>query len=138
MPADNGIDLKEVRRELGLSQSELADLIGVSRRTVQSCEQGWRSPGPAVEKAAILLLMANRQGADFGRKVCWDAVGCSSAERKNCHVYRSRQGHLCWLLSGNICQGRRLRTWADKKEFCLQCRFFNELLPRGVPGAREA
>ena len=133
MTPDSGINFKAVRSELGLSQVELADLIGVSQRTVQSCEQGWRKPGPAVEKAVILLLMASRQGADFGIKACWNSINCSRRERDDCLVYQSRQGHLCWLLSGNTCQGRSCRTWEDKKAMCGECSFFRELLPSGLP-----
>ncbi len=133
MAAKQYLDLKGIRLELGLSQSELADLLGVSQRTVQSCEQGWRRPSAAVEKAAILLLLARRHGPDFGMNVCWDTIDCSTDDRKECLVYQSRQGHLCWLLSGNICQGRRLRSWEDKKATCMQCTFFQKLLPEGFP-----
>lgn len=125
------IDLKDVRRQVGQSQSEFADLIGVSLRTVQSCEQGWRNPSPAVEKAALLLLMARRHGAAFSAHSCWESVPCSEAERQGCLVYNTRQGHLCWLLSGHICKGRRLHSWADKKKLCAECDFFQELLPGG-------
>ena len=39
---------KEIRRQLGLSQSAFAGLMGVSLRTVQEWEQGKRKPsGPA-------------------------------------------------------------------------------------------
>ena len=126
-------DLKAVRNELDLSQSQLADLLGVSPRTVQSCEQGWRKPSPALERSLLLLLMASRQGADFGTRICWDALGCSAEDRERCLAYRSRQGHLCWLLSGNICQGKRLRSWRDKKAMCMQCAFFRQLLSGGIP-----
>ena len=125
------LDLKAVRKRMGLSQSEFADLIGVSLRTVQSCEQGWRNPSPSVEKAALLLLMAERHGVDFSGHTCWDSVQCSMGEREACLVYQTRQGHLCWLLSGHICKGIRLHSWDDKKRLCAECDFFRELLPGG-------
>ena len=137
MAPDSSIDLKTVRTEFGLSQSQLADLIGVSLRTVQSCEQGWRNPSPALEKAVILLQLAKSHGAKLGMKRCWESINCSENERNNCLAYQSKQGHLCWLLSGNICRGRRLRTWADKKDMCMQCQFFLELLPEGIPVLEE-
>lgn len=47
----------EIRERFGLSQSEFADLIGVSLRTLQNWEQGHRQPtGPA----AMLLRVADR------------------------------------------------------------------------------
>jgi DNA-binding XRE family transcriptional regulator len=133
MATDRHVDLKAIRRELGLSQSEFADTIGVSVRTVQSCEQGWRNPSPAVEKAALLLLIASRHGPDFSMNVCWDTIDCSDDERRGCLVYQTKQGHLCWLLSGNICQGKRFRSWEDKKSTCMECEFFEKLLSDGLP-----
>jgi len=127
------IDLKAIRKELDLSQAKLATLIGVSERTVQSCEQGWRNPGQAVEKAAILLLVARQNGAEMEKHRCWETIKCNDEERLNCLVYQSHQGHVCWLLSGNQCRGRDLKTWGDKKEACFECPFFLELLPDGVP-----
>ncbi|MFC1499662.1 helix-turn-helix domain-containing protein [Candidatus Zixiibacteriota bacterium] len=127
------INLKAIRKELDLSQTELASLIGVSERTIQSCEQGWRNPGQAVEKAAVLLLLARRHGPVLDEHQCWVSINCSDEERSNCLVYQSHQGHLCWLLSGNLCRGRSLKTWRDKKENCFECPFFSELLPGGVP-----
>ena len=127
------LSLKAIRRRIGLSQSEFADLLGVSLRTVQSCEQGWRNPSPPVERAALLLLMAHRHGADLTGHRCWDTLGCSEVEREGCLVYRTRQGHLCWWLSGHICKGIRLRSWEDKKRLCGDCDFFRELLPEGFP-----
>lgn len=119
--------------EIGLSQSEFADMIGVSPRAIQSYEQGWRAPSSAVEKTALLLLLAHRHGGEFSMKVCWDTVDCSEGERKGCLVYQSKQGHLCWLLTGNVCQGKRHRSWEDKKATCLECGFFKKLLPDGFP-----
>jgi DNA-binding XRE family transcriptional regulator len=127
------IDLKAIRKALDLSQSEMAGLIGVSERTIQSCEQGWRNPGQAVEKSALLLMMARRHGADLEKHRCWESINCTDEERANCLVHQSQLGHVCWLLSGNLCRSRNLRTWDDKKQACFECTFFQELLPDGVP-----
>lgn len=116
-----------------MGQSEFADALGVSLRTVQSCEQGWRNPGPAVEKAALFLLMIHHHGPEVGTFVCWETIGCADRERDACLAHRGRQGHLCWLLSGNTCKGIHLQTWEDKKRFCCECEFFQRLFPEGVP-----
>lgn len=136
MPSTSCLDLKAIRAEVGLTQQEFADMLGVSVRTVQSCEQGWRNPGASVEKAALLLLVARRNGADCSQPMCWEAVDCSEAERRACLVFQTRQGHLCWLLSGNLCQGAPLHSWEDKKAVCTRCAFFRKLLPGGVPTRR--
>ena len=36
----SGLDVKAIREEVGLSQSQLAARIGVSKRAIQSYEQG--------------------------------------------------------------------------------------------------
>ena len=126
-------DLKAIRNEIGFSQSEFADRIGVSLRTIQSCEQGWRNPSPAVEKAALLFLMSHLHGSRTAAYSCWDTVHCPEEERLECVVYQTRQGQLCWLLTGHVCKGNRLHSWEDKKKICCECEFFRELFPEGVP-----
>lgn len=47
--------LKEVRAEKGLSQAELAKLVGVSRNTISSIEVGQFNP---TAKLALILCIA--------------------------------------------------------------------------------
>ncbi|MBI4962656.1 MAG: helix-turn-helix domain-containing protein [Desulfomonile tiedjei] len=48
-------DVKAVRSKLGVSQNEFAELLGISRRTLENWEQGRRTPkGPA----KVLLKVA--------------------------------------------------------------------------------
>jgi len=123
------IDVAEIRGELGLTQTELADLLGVSHRTVQSCEQGWREPSASLEKTLLLHLIISRRGASLCEMPCWEHVDCSRQARLRCPVYRCQQGHLCWMLTGNICcaDGERVQDWEQKKALCRQCSFFTAL-----------
>lgn len=130
------LDIKAIREEIGLSQSEFADLLSVSPRTVQSCEQGWRNPSSSLEKSALLILMAHRNGSEFGKKTCWKVIKCDPEYRKSCIIFQSRQGHLCWLMSGTTCRGIRLKSWRDKLALCVQCEFFQALLPGKLPVLR--
>ena len=50
-------EIKSIREEMDLSQSEFAELIGVSKRTLQEWEQGRCRPTGAALK---LLLVAKR------------------------------------------------------------------------------
>lgn len=56
---DNGLvlknRLKEARAERGLSQAQLADLIGVSRQTISSIETGQFNP---TAKLALVMCIA--------------------------------------------------------------------------------
>lgn len=47
--------LKEARAELGLSQSQLAEMVGVSRNTISSIETGQFNP---TAKLALILCIA--------------------------------------------------------------------------------
>ena len=47
--------LKEARTESGLSQKQLADMVGVSRNTISSIETGQFSP---TAKLALILCIA--------------------------------------------------------------------------------
>lgn len=47
--------LKEARQEKGLSQTQLADLVGVSRNTISSIEVGQFNP---TAKLALILCIA--------------------------------------------------------------------------------
>lgn len=49
-------DVKRIRAKLGLSQSQFADLLGLSVRTVQDWEYGRNTPGAP---AAALLKLAD-------------------------------------------------------------------------------
>ncbi len=133
------IDVVAVREELGLTQSELADLLGVSPRTIQSCEQEWRKPSAALEKALLLHLMIVRRGATFGEEACWDCVKCSPQARQQCPVYTPRLGHLCWMLTGNMCCSRagRVEDWEAKKAVCAECPFFEKLMEVREPSAQR-
>ena len=56
--------LKEIRAEKGLSQSELAEMVGVSRNTISSIETGQFSP---TAKLALILCIA----LDKNSKICF-------------------------------------------------------------------
>ncbi len=51
--------LKETRTEAGLSQSQLAELVGVSRNTISSIETGQFNP--TAKLALILCIALDRQ-----------------------------------------------------------------------------
>lgn len=47
--------LKEIRKEKGLSQAELAEIVGVSRNTISSIETGQFNP---TAKLALIICIA--------------------------------------------------------------------------------
>lgn len=124
----NPLTLRVIRERIGLSQTAFASLLGFSPRTIQSCEQGWRHPSPALEKAALLLLISHLRGENFPRLLCWEDRDCPTSRREQCIAYRTRQGHLCWFLTGTLCGGKRLHDWGEKREQCFRCSFLRRML----------
>lgn len=129
----SGLDTRAIRMELGLSQSQFARLVGYSPRAVQSCEQGWRQPGPDLEKSALLLLMSHRNGGRLKTLCCWDMIGCPPERREQCITYRSGQGHLCWFLSGTMCTSDESPGWEHKRSICMTCPVFRTLMGEKRP-----
>ena len=112
--------LQEVRKALGKSQSELAELLGTSGRAVQSYEQGWRACPPHVQKLAAMLLMLRWSN---GRKVrpCFQVNRCSARQRQDCPGSQIGQGQLCWMIDGTLCQNKKARNWQTKVVQCIKC-----------------
>ncbi len=55
-------EVKAIREKTGLSQTQFARLIGVSKRTLENWEQGRRQPtGPA--RALLKIVESNPKGA---------------------------------------------------------------------------
>jgi len=127
---DGSVNIKAVRQELGLTQAEFARLTGFSVRAVQSCEQGWRRPGVALEKTVLLLLIAHRKGGTVPELRCWEVMSCPQARREHCITYQSDQGHLCWYLRGTPCTGPAAQEWDEKRPQCIDCPLFELLLSR--------
>ena len=93
------ISVQEIRAEMGLSRSELAGLV-----------------------------VAHRHGARLSRFRCREQKECSPGVREKCIAYVTRQGHLCWFLTGTMCEGQRQESWSDKLRLCLDCSFMQGLL----------
>lgn len=132
------LTVREIRAELGLSQSELAGMVGIGLRAIQSYEQEWRRPSEMVERMLLLLLIGHRNGSDLSNRLCWEQRHCPDCARSGCVAYVTRQGHLCWLLTGTMCEGPRRKSWDDKIGTCRDCSFFHRLLKPERKGAAVA
>ncbi|MEW6266224.1 MAG: two-CW domain-containing protein [Thermodesulfobacteriota bacterium] len=118
-------DFSRIRTRLGKSQKQIAQLLGLSVKAVQSFEQGWRKIPLYVERQ-MLFLLAMKKG--LKRKPCWDLQACPAETREKCPAWEFNSGRLCWFVNGTICQGEVLTTWQKKMELCRRCQVFRLLL----------
>ncbi len=108
-----------MRKQLGKTQKELAELLGVSVKSVSSYEQGWRNIPPHVERQLYFLFSKRRGGVDT--KNCWDVKKCPPDLKKNCPAYEYQSGNLCWFINGTICECASQKSWVDKITICKKC-----------------
>jgi DNA-binding XRE family transcriptional regulator len=120
--------VKTLRREIGYSQRQMAELLGVSTKAIQSYEQGWRKTPPHVEQMVLLQAILRRH-RDL-RKIprCWNLNKCSPAVRRCCPSAKLRTPGFCWFITGTLCHGSPSGSWAAKRERCLQCKVMEGLL----------
>jgi hypothetical protein len=119
-------ELSEIRLRLEKSQRQMAQLLAVSTKTVQSYEQGWRSVPVHVERQ-VLFLLASKKFRKGGR-LCWDIQACPMDLREKCPAWEFQCGHLCWFISGTMCKGEVQGSWENKMKICRECKVFHSML----------
>ena len=121
-------DLLKIREALGKSQSEFAEVLGVSLRAIQSYEQGWRATPPLVQKMAVLLMLLQNQKTNKVQP-CWKVKGCASQDVAHCRGAQVGGGCFCWMVSGNIHDGKKLKSWEAKAAKCRKCDVLKQWMP---------
>lgn len=118
----------EARTFLGKTQDQLARLLCVSSKAIQSFEQGWRDIPPYVERQTLLLLSLKRSQ---GRSIppCWEVRNCPHEQRENCTAWEFKAGHFCWLITGTFCQGQVQEGWNEKVRLCRECEVYRSTIP---------
>ncbi|MFO7754027.1 MAG: helix-turn-helix transcriptional regulator [Desulfobacteraceae bacterium] len=115
-------EFRKFRTELGKTQKEMAQLLGVSIKAVHSYEQGWRKIPHHVEKQMLFLLFKRFKNG-FNEK-CWDILNCPESRRMKCPAWEFDAGELCWFINGTICSAKIHKTWQEKIEECKACSVF--------------
>jgi DNA-binding XRE family transcriptional regulator len=116
------------RQYLGKTQSQMAQLLGVSLKAIQSFEQGWRNIPVHIERQ-VLFLLTSKKSLPRNERFCWVIRKCPMEIRYNCPAWEFQVGGLCWFINGTICQGRRQESWQKKMKICRQCKVFRTMLP---------
>ena len=121
-------EFSEIRHSLGRTQEELARLLCVSPKAIQSFEQGWRNI-PASAERQLLFLLSLKRSLDKDTEPCWEIRNCPDEWRENCTAWEFNAGYFCWFINGTFCQGKLQESWSRKIRLCRKCEVFQPVLP---------
>ncbi len=118
------------RKKLGKTQKALAELLGVSIKTLHSYEQGWRRI-PAHAERQVLFLLSRIADQNASLKPCWTVKNCPTSRKKQCPAWEFQAGKLCWFINGTICECAAKKDWHQKMEVCRECAAFLSFTSNG-------
>ncbi len=121
-------EFSQIRNHIGKTQSQMAQLLGISLKAIQSFEQGWRNIPVHVERQVLFLLVMKRR-PNKRNTPCWVVRKCSMGTRRNCPAWEFQSGHLCWFINGTICHGEVQESWHEKMNMCRECKVLRPMLP---------
>jgi DNA-binding XRE family transcriptional regulator len=127
----NKEEFSQIRHHLGKTQKEMARLLGISIKAVQSFEQGWRNVPVHTERQSLLLLSLKTSGTKRTRN-CWTMKKCPQETKKCCPAWEFKAGRLCWCINGTICHGDVQKSWPQKMKICRKCEVFQSALPQNT------
>jgi len=110
---------------LGKSQRDLAGLLGISLKAVESYEQGWRGVPSNVERMLYFLLFKVNETSFMRESPCWTSKSCSEKSRKDCLAYATGEGHFCWFFTGGLCASAKASGIGER--YCYGCVVFSRL-----------
>ena len=120
-------ELSYFRQRLQKTQKQIAQLLGVSLKAIQSYEQGWRKIPSQVERQ-ILFFLALKMENPQRPLPCWEIRHCTPEMKEACPAWEFNSGHLCWFINGTICHGRPQKSWKQKIALCKKCSVFEPLM----------
>ena len=119
-------EFSQYRNYLGKTQNELAKLLCVSQKAIQSFEQGWRKIPTSAERQ-LLFLLSLKKNIDRTINPCWESLNCPVEHRENCSVWELKAGDFCWFISGTYCQGKTQESWNKKIQLCRNCKVYKSI-----------
>ena len=122
-------EFSSIRSRLGKTQYQMAQLLGISLKAIQSFEQGWRNIPVHIERQVLYLLVLKKLHLKKGRP-CWMIRRCPVETKRRCPAWEFQVGHFCWFINGTICHGEVQDSWRMKMKICRQCKVLLTMLPR--------
>jgi transcriptional regulator with XRE-family HTH domain len=129
-----GAEFARLRASLGKSQRELAELLGLSLKAVESYEQGWRNVPAHVERLLYFLLFKLNEDDLEAEDPCWKSKACPEDRRSKCVAYVAKEGRFCWFFTGRLCASAKSAE-ADGRG-CYACDVFGRMLAKVDGGGR--
>ncbi|MCP4219049.1 MAG: helix-turn-helix transcriptional regulator [bacterium] len=116
-----------LRKKIGKTQKETAVLLGISKKAVESYEQGARNIPANIQRILYYLLFKlNMDKVEAGER-CWDFKECNSQYREQCIAWLAKEGFFCWFITGKVCIGEKAESGKSEGN-CFECRYFKHHL----------
>ncbi len=115
----------EFRQQLQKTQRQMATLLGISLKGIQSFEQGWRKVPIHIEREIMFLKTLKTERHKYARP-CWEILKCPLEARNTCPTWEFKAGSLCWFINGTVCAGKPMGDWGTKIKICKKCSVFKE------------
>ncbi|MFC1962306.1 two-CW domain-containing protein [Chloroflexota bacterium] len=119
-------EFSQLRHYLGKTQTQMAQLFGVSPQVVHSFEQVWRHIPVYIERQMLLLVYLKTSSKEI-YVPCWEIQNCPIKWRDNCTAWKFNAGKLCWFINGTFYKGEHLENWDAKIMLCRQCEVFRRI-----------
>ncbi|MEN8154451.1 MAG: helix-turn-helix transcriptional regulator [Acidobacteriota bacterium] len=114
----------KIRKDLEKTQKEIAVLLGVSLKTIESYEQGLRNIPPNVERILYYLFFKLNKDKIKEKKMCWDETNCPAEIREKCIAWSTGEGYYCWFITGKTCYKQREQYGIETIPNCFHCPVF--------------
>lgn len=114
------------------SRVEVASFLGVSKKAIESYEQGWREIPDRVWKQLITTAAVQKEYPLRIHGRCWETTDCPPSIRDTCYSYRKMHGHFCWLTATNCCRNAHLGKHTGYLA-CMDCPSTRQFLPSPPP-----
>jgi transcriptional regulator with XRE-family HTH domain len=122
-------DFKRIRKLLKKTQKEMAELLSVSKKAIESYEQGLRNIPPNIQRIVYFLLFKLNTHKLGRKKNCWQVKRCTPEIRSNCVAWIAREGYFCWFITGKVCAVEKNNP-ESCCESCFDCSFFKDNLAK--------
>jgi len=130
-------ELSHIRKFMGKTQEQLAQLLSVSPKAIQSYEQGWRNIPSTIERQ-MLLYLAVKRSRGMNPPPCWEVKNCPDEWRKHCIVWEFRIKLFCWFMNGTFCEGQSHESWGDKLQICRGCKVYQATFPADLASISDS